>query len=125
MASYVSKFVDDNVCHMLQVPMCKESQVAMVNSCSGKTKVSAVLEIYKGTWYSTHMHACMHLHMHAYTSACARRHTHTHTHTHTHAFIHTHTHTYMHMHACAHAHTHTDTQTHTCLLYTSDAADER
>ena len=42
----------------------------------------------------------------------ARAHTHMHTHTRTHARTHTHAHTHAHTHTC------------TCLLYTSDAADE-
>ena len=45
--------------------------------------------------------------------------------THIHARTHAHTRTHALTHARTHAHTHTHTHTHTCLLYTSDAADER
>ena len=36
-----------------------------------------------------------------------------------------HTHTHLHVHTHTHTHTYTRTHAHTCLLYTSDAADER
>ena len=48
--------------------------------------------------------------------------THTHTCTHTHTDTHTHIHTHTDTHT--HTHTHTHVHTHTCLLYTSDAADD-
>ena len=84
-----------------------------------------------------------HRHTHTYTHARTHTRTHTHarthsnTHTYAHTYTHTHTHTHTHIHArthaltCAHTDTHSLTHTHThrhsltCLLYTSDAADER
>ena len=41
-----------------------------------------------------------------------------------HTRTHTYTHTYTHTQTDTHTHTHTHTHTQTCLLYTSDAADE-
>ena len=54
------------------------------------------------------------------THARARAHARTHARAHTRTLSRTHTRTHAHTHTYTHTHTHT----HTCLLYTSDAADE-
>ena len=80
----------------------------------------------------THIHAHVNAHSHTRTHECSLTPMHTPTHTHTHAntnahsHIRTHertlTHTFTRTHI--HTHAHTNALTHTCLLYTSDAADE-